>query len=290
MQVIYVDVLFFINFIMDCAIFASTAILMNKSPSKRRLVLGSLIAALLYCLSIIVPLFRQLPFYMYDFLIPIIPIVLIYKVKGYKEFFKIFLGCHLASFLIGGGIWNMYYMFMKNGTGQKMSIMLVVSIGLGIWLILYSLTTYIRQRFIMPHFEYTMTLVHKGEQVKLNGYLDSGNTLYTLTSKKPVTIITYDAIDSLLSCEERRLIKAYEEKGIEGIIENKESIKTYLIPYESVGCKADILLGFMMEKMVLEKGMFHKTFEKCVIGIVPHTLFKGQDYDALIHPDYMIIW
>lgn len=252
--------------------------------------MGSFIAALLYCLSIVIPLLQQLPFYIYDFFIPIIPIVLIYRIKDYKEFLKILLGCHFASFLIGGAIWNMYYMFMKNGTGQQMSLILVISIGGSIWLILYSLTTYIRQRVIMPHFEYTMTLIHKGEQVKLNGYLDSGNTLYTLTSKKPVTIITYDAIDSILSYEERRLIKAYEQKGIEGIIDSESTIKPYLIPYESVGCKADILLGFMMERMVLEKGMFQKTFEKCIVGIVPHTLFKGQDYDALIHPDYMIIW
>ena len=155
---------------------------------------------------------------------------------------------------------------------------------------LYSFATYIRQRFIMPRFEYTMTLIHKGEQVKLNGYLDSGNSLYTLISHKPVTIITYDAIGSILSSEERKLIEEYETKGIEGIMEEKGSIKTYLIPFESVGCKADVLLGFMMEEMILEKGVFRKTFEKCVVGIVPHTLFKGQDYDALIHPEYMIIW
>ncbi|MEG0711876.1 MAG: sigma-E processing peptidase SpoIIGA, partial [Niameybacter sp.] len=63
----------------------------------------------------------------------------------------------------------------------------------------------------------------------------------------------------------------------------------YLIPYESVGCKSDILLGFRMEEMILEKGMFHKTFNGCVVGIVTHELFKGETYKALLHPDYMMV-
>lgn len=270
-------------------IFLSAAILLNYAPTKMRTLMGSLIAALLYCLSILIPILRQLPFYIYDFLIPIIPIVIIYQVKSYKEFLKVFIACQFASFLIGGAIWNGYYLFLTKGAKQEISLMFVLSIGVVILLVLYSMSTYIRQRFIMPHFEYNMTLVHKGEKTKIRAYLDSGNRLYTLTTHQPVTVITYDAMAALLSTEEEALIEAYKREGIEGILGRHKQDKVYLIPYESVGCKSDILLGFRMEEMILEKGMFHKTFNGCVVGIVTHELFKGETYKALLHPDYMMV-
>lgn len=270
-------------------IFMSAAIFLNKSPSKIRFLVGGFIAALLYCLSILVPILSQLPFYIYDFLIPIIPIVIIYKVKNYKEFFKTFIACHFASFLIGGAIWNGYYMFLSQGKDQNLSLVLVLGIGTLVLMMLYGMSAYIRRRFIMPHFEYIMTLSHKGKQICVNGFLDSGNCLYTLTTHKPVTVMTYEAASELLSTKEKELIQIYQTQGIEGLLEKRGHEKVYLIPYESVGCKSDILVGFMMEKIILEKGMFQKTLDHCVVGIVSHELFGGQDYKALIHPDYMMV-
>lgn len=290
MQVLYIDVLFILNMVMDLFIFISAALFLNHPIRKGRLILGSILAASLYCIGMIVPTLRELPFYLYYFCIPVMPIWIIFRPRAVKMFFKFFLVSHFAAFFIGGAVFNSYYMLIASGRAQSLSIVLPLAIGGLLCVVIYFSSSFIRQRFIMPHFEYDMFLYKGGEKINLKGFLDSGNCLYTLSTHKPVSVVPYETIAPILSENERAMIKKYLERGIMDLLNevHKEIAKIYLIPYESIGCKEGVLLGIVVDQMVLSKGTYHKGFDECVIGIAAKEVFKGQGYNALIHPDYLL--
>lgn len=290
MQVLYIDILFILNMVMDFFIFISTALFLNYPIKKRRLILGSILAAGLYCVGMIVPILRELPFYLYYFFIPVMPICMIFRPQTVKMFFKFFLTSHFTAFFIGGAVFNSYYMIVASGKMQSLSIVLPLIIGAILCAVIYFSSSFIKQRFIMPHFEYDMFLYKGGQKIDVRGFLDSGNCLYTLATHKPVSVVPYETLYPILSESERMIIKQYLERGIRDLLNevHKEIAKIYLIPYESIGCKDGILLGIVVDQMILSKGTYHKEFDECVIGVAAKEVFKGQGYDALIHPDYLL--
>lgn len=290
MQVLYIDVLFVLNFVMDLYIFIISAIVFNHSIKKRNLIIGSLLAAGMYCLGFLVPVLRALPLYLYYFCIPVMPISIIFKPSTLKMFMKVFLISHFAAFLIGGAVFSSYYMCLSLGIVHSLSMLIPILIGGMICLAIYLSSTFIRKRFIMPHFEYDLGLCKGSETIILKGFLDSGNCLYTLSSHKPVSVVPYEHMEPLLTEEEKNVIDECLEYGIQETLSkvHKEMAKMYLIPYESVGCKEGILLGIVVDHMTISKGTYCQVFDKCVIGVAEGQVFRSQNYSALIHPDYLL--
>lgn len=290
MQVLYIDVLFALNLIMDFYIFIIAAILFNHSIKKCNLIIGSLLAAGLYCLGFLVPVLRELSLYLYYFWIPVMPIFIIFKPSTLKMFMKVFLISHFAAFLIGGAVFNSYYTCLSLGIVHSLSMLIPIVVGGIICLVIYLSSNFIRKRFIMPHFEYDLDLYKSGEKINLKGFLDSGNCLYTISSHKPVSVVPYENMEPLLSEEERQVIGECLAYGIQETLDkvHKEIAKIYLIPYESVGCKEGILLGIVVDQMTISKGSYRQVFDKCVIGVAEKDVFHGRNYSALIHPDYLL--
>lgn len=290
MQVLYIDILFILNLIMDFYIFVSAALLLNYSTKKGSLILGSILAAGLYCLGCIVPVLRQMPFYLYYFFIPIIPILIIFKPINLKAFIKILILNHFVAFLIGGAVFNSYYICLSLGMIHAISMIIPVLIGGGICLVIYLSSNFIRRCFIMPHFEYSLSLCKDGKHIKLKGFLDSGNCLYTVFSHKPVSVVSYEDVKPLLSEREKGVIQECFQHGIQESLNKvyQEMPKVYLIPYESIGCKDGILLGIVVDHMAISKGSYSQVFDECVIGIVQNQVFNHQAYNVLIHPDYLL--
>lgn len=289
-QVLYIDVLFILNLIMDFYIFVIAAIIFNHSIKKSNLIIGSILAAGLYCLGFIVPVLRNLPLYLYYFFIPIMPILMIFKPNTLKMFIKVFLISHFAAFLIGGAVFNSYYICLALGIVHSLSMIIPILIGGMICLIIYLSSNFIRKRFIMPHFEYDLSLCKDGEHIQLKGFLDSGNCLYTLSSHKPVSVVPYEDVKPLLSEGEKGVMSECFKYGIQESLNkvHQEMAKIYLIPYESIGCKEGILLGIVVDHMTISKGAYCQVFDKCVIGVVQNQVFNRQNYSALIHPDYLL--
>lgn len=276
--------------IMDFYIFIGTQIILNYSIKKRRLILGSILASGFYCLSYVVPVLSQMPFYLYYFFIPIIPILIIFKPTSLKAFIKILILNHFVAFLIGGAVFNSYYIGLTLGIIKSNSIMLPILVGGVICLIVYLSAHFIRKCFIMPHFEYHLHLSRNGRSMDLRGFLDSGNSLYTVFSHKPVSVVSYEDIKGLLSENEKNVMQECFQYGIQQSLNKiyQYMPKVYLIPYESIGCTEGVLLGIVIEKMAISKGQYSQIFEECVVGIAPNQVFHHQAYNVLIHPDYLV--
>lgn len=290
MQVIYIDILFVMNLMMDLMIFWISSQIIGKYYQKRKIIIGSIIAAILYCLTICIPVLQRLPYYIYYLFIPVIPILYIFRPIGLKEFVKMFIVCTLSAFGIGGATFSLYYLISYTGDIQSVPFWMPIIIGLLICIIITISFKWLRERLLLPHFEYQVTLCHKDKEKKISSIVDTGNCLYTILEHRPVTVVNYEEIKELLSEKEKELIKRCKEQGMVQTISELSLLNhpLYIIPFKSLGCKEGMIIGIEIERMVISRGAYRQELKKCIIGVSLETLFKDWKYEALLHPDLII--
>lgn len=287
MYVIYLDVLFIINLIMNLLTFSVATMLLNRYISFRKLIGASILATLLYCMFILVPVLQELPVWVGTIVVPILPITIIYKPHTLKKLMKYYGVCMGVAALMGGMVFSIWYMLKQTRPVYEISIFWLVGIGIGIWGIIYLGFSQIRKRFIMPYFTYNLELTYDQKKIKCKGLLDTGNCLYTVIGHKPVLVIAYDAIKDILSNKQIKMIEL-AHYNVQKIIELNEDKLCHLIPFSSVGCKAGLLWGIEVDEVVIERYGQRIHVEHCIAGVAFQRLFVDETCKALVHPDFIM--
>lgn len=287
MYVVYMDILFLINVIMNSIIFCIVTMILNKHIKVMRLIIGSIIGALLYCMLIVFPVLQGLPYGVYTLTIPILSILYIYKPLDLKAFIKIYLICTGVAFLIGGATFSLWYVVGYNQPLYAVSIFYMLSIGLLVGGCIYLSFYMLRRRLIMPLFEYDIEIKCKDKEIHLKSILDTGNCLYTPISHRPVVVITYDAFKQLLTSEEKEVIESCHY-NVQEMLKYNEHGPKYIIPFNSIGCESGMLWGMEVDEMNICKTHFKRHIPKCIVGIAFGPLFSDQAYKALLHPDFIM--
>lgn len=286
MHVLYIDVLFLINFIMDTIIFIITTMILNKPLYIKKHLIGGAVAALLYCMLLILPVLQHLPYSICTLFVPVISILYLYKPIKLKKFIKYYLISTGVAALIGGISFTILYQLQYYIPTYKVSAGYVLVIGICVGGSLYFSFYALRRRFVMPHFEYDLEIHYDGKIGHILGLLDTGNMLYTPISHRPVVVVTYDVVKELLTEDECKDIESCHNDA-EKLLEMDRGPK-YIIPFHSMGCKEGLLWGIESECIVLHKGNFQKKIPRCVIGIAFEKICGDRVYKALIHPDFVV--
>ncbi len=284
MQVIYIDILFLVNFIMDIFIFTTASLLLAKKIIIKRILIASLIASSLYCMLIIIPSLQTLPFNLYYLTLPCIPIFYLFKPTTIKIFCKVYFISLLSASIIGGFTFNIYY-HISYLYGSKSSIIIPFVCGGGVTLLVYGCITIIRKKILLLHCEARVSFIVDKNKITLDGIVDTGNTLYTVFSKQPVTIVSIDKIDKFLSNETKDFIMLLDQiDDMSEILSQANSIHQ-IIPFESVGCKNGIIAGIKVDELIINRGDYFYKHRDGIIGICKDRIFKNENYSVLIHPD-----
>lgn len=292
MYVIYIDLLFIINWSMDVLIFYCLTLVMNKKIKHWRIIIAGMIAALLYCMLVILPILQSIPHWIYTLFIPILPILYLYKPDKIKTFFKIYLLAMMIAAVFGGCIFNIGYTFYSGTRGfDTLSIYKLVAIGLVISFLFYSSFYFLRRRFIFPAFEYQLQFKNGERIYELRALLDTGNLLYTPISHLPVIVVEYEAAQYVLT-ETQRINYEHYRKSSQQEIEEGLVMGTckpdVLIPFNSVGCESGYLWGFKIEEVVIKRLRDEKVISNCIIGVSQDSLFSDKQYHALLHPEFIL--
>ena len=292
MQVIYLDVLFIINLIMDFLIFFTVTLIMNKWLSIWRQLVAALMASVLYCLLIIVPCMQSIPYTFYSLWIPVIPILFLYRPYSYKEFGKYFLICTGVAAIYGGVVFNLWYIFGGNYYKiQSMNLMVLIGISVCVALLFYMNFYWIRRCFIFKRFSYKLILKRKRHEKVVSALLDTGNLLYTPISHHPVIVVTYEAVKALLTAIERENIAQFfkcKDKEVENYLMLDKAGPDVLIPFNSIGCKQGFLWGINIDEVKVMTQVGEKVIHHCVVGISKEPLYSDKQYEALLHPEYIL--
>lgn len=292
MYVIYLDVLYLINWVMDLMIFYCVSLILNRHVRCGTLVLASAIAALVYCMLVVIPILQKIPYGIYALVVPIPSLLILFKPKTYRTFIRQYIVSLLVGALFGGGVFSIWsYWYGGGGNVSNISILMLIAIGLGISTIFYLGFRWLRRQFIFPAFSYQLVLKDHGESVQIQALLDTGNTLYTYRSHQPVLVVEYGGMKKLLSKQQRQAYEQFSKCKLEEV-EAKIMDGSYsldeLIPFNSVGCPNGFLWALEIERIEMKNGTKKIEIAPCMVGISSERLFEDHQFHALLHPEFIL--
>lgn len=197
-----------------------------------------------------------------------------------------FLTFLLMTGVMGGVCFAIIYMLSGN---LSTDILLNYSapIPVGVILFICCLTAYLLNSLIKlfykkrkeNNFIYSAIIWSNGKKVKVNAFLDSGNTLVDPVYKKPVIIISYSLFHKLYNLPlEKVLMKNITSKDIKN---------SHYISFNTVGKSAEMLV-FEIEsiEIILSKEKKRK-LENVLLGLSFGSISKTFSCEVLLHPDYV---
>ena len=292
MYVIYLDVLYLINWIMNTFIFYSVTIVLNRHIRWYKMLLSSGLAALIYCMLIILPILQKIPYGIYALVIPIPSILMLFRPKTYRQFFKQYAISMGIATLFGGIVFSSWYnLFGIQRRVNSMSLVFLVGIALSLVCLFRISFCWMKRMFILPVFSYAVYLKRENKRVELRALLDTGNMLYTRESHKPVLVVEYDEVKPLLHKDEQKKYEVFSKSNldeIEACVIRGDYKMSELIPFNSVGCQNGFLLRMDIEEMEVKQQMKKRQWTPCTIGITSQRLFGDGQFHALLHPDFIL--
>ncbi|MDR0999676.1 MAG: sigma-E processing peptidase SpoIIGA [Clostridiales bacterium] len=292
---IYADVVFIINFFVDFLILIAAGKLANKNSRLWRVALGAVSMALLYCLSIFVSYFHIFYHLLFSVIMLIIGICISYWPIKLITFVKLFLFSYICAFLIGGtGIAIYYaanfYNVLGNIDGQTLQFSLPILLAAaGMFYVLFRVIKDYWERKILKRQICMPVRIYVDEKsVEINALVDTGNSLRDPLSHAPVIVAEFESIKSFLPDNVRLMF--YEKSDINPIVLLESQggdfdKKLRMIPYESLGKKNGILIGFRPDKVEITRESDIVSPGNVVIGIYNFALSRDGDYQGLLNPE-----
>ncbi len=223
---LYVDSLFLVNFVMNLYLLLLVNQSTFRTATRIRLVLGAALGAVLYFLPFFCVGGQWLRLTLGTSLGVIAMIVVTFRVRSIRSFFKILERLLMYSILMGGA------MLLSVGRFSWLEERIMGVWGvLGMGALFYLLFTYLAEHRTQLSSLCKVTLVCRGNRITMTALVDSGNSLMEPISGKPVSII---------------------EKSIIPYLWEEEPVFYRAIPYHSIGKQRGILKGYLVPEIRIE--------------------------------------
>lgn len=249
MPVIYIDVLFLINFILDSILLILAGFISGKSFSPMRIILGGILGGL-YGISVFFLNFGKLLSLITSLVAAALMIMAAYFPLSKNEIFRLVKGFYISAFLLGGSLSTLFNFsgrpgIMSNGIiyfPLTLTSLFLAAIPLAAVLCFYWIKTKNR---LLSHGKYCTLMLTLGEKtIQLDGLIDSGCSLVDPYFNKPTVIISGSAAQSL-------------------------SVTNYrLIPYSTVTSSGELMQAFTPDKCIITANN-KKYCCDCTIAISP---------------------
>jgi len=272
---VYIDVLFFVNTVMDFLILMIVDRVRRQGASKKRMLLGAAIGGVIACVLAVVRLPMILSFFIAYVLTAFLIIRIVFgkQKKGTLVLNVIYL--LFITFMLGGAI-SSIYTYTKAGYYIRMilagdsSMRGITLLILAAAIILSGLLLYRKTRREKKDESniYPIMMKVNEEAVNCNAFLDTGNGLRDPVFGTPVILV-----------EKNLLGDIYER------IKEKRPELIRVIPYRSVGKAEGLLMGLKLDELIIMNGE-EKISNRSVIAALSDVSLDGKRrYQALLHTE-----
>lgn len=268
--VVYVDLLFLINFLIETILLIGYGSLTRKKRKWKRIIAGGIIGGILtvgyyqlvlswaYSYVLLHPSLR---------LIRICPVFLIlmvsYSMRSAAELFRH--GC--LFFLLHILVYGMFGYLISERGGTFFSLVLVGGVAGIVLVIDILLKKYRIQTARLDRF-YEIELVVRSQKLRGIGFYDSGNTLHDPVFGKPVII----AEKTFLS--QRGLLY--------------DGMPVFMIPYHSVGKEKGLLPAITADKLLIYGKDTMIEEHRVMVALKEGRLSAKGQYQVLLHADMLV--
>lgn len=243
---IYLDYVFFINFIFDFILLFTTKVLLKRNVKIKRIILGSFIGTFsIFILFISMPSFI---FFLSKMFFGLIMVIITFKFKDIKYTLNNFFYLMILSIILGGflyflnieaGYEHVGLIFYKTGKTLDIFILLLLSI---LFFIIF--TKKIKKYKNKISCYKTVKIFLNNKTYLLNGYIDTGNNLVDPYFNKPILIINKN-IDIF---SKRFIFVPYNSLNNKGILKCFIIDKVFI---EDIGYLKNVLIAKSNDKLSL---------------------------------------
>lgn len=285
---VYLDVIFFVNFVMDCLVLAITNYLLRQRVPWWRILLGGLAGA--FTLLLFVPggfMFK-----------PIIGTIIFIGISF--EAIVISFGLHRGNMFVKWLLSTTLMVLLGNGMNYIRYILNLTVLDLCTWLVCVSIAVIfivfvlnlLRKKFEMSQNLYMIQIKHEGKLVLEQCFMDTGNMLKDPYLQRPVIILSESVVKACITGEEAFIVDKYLNCGLleyENLLSNEIQMKHFFheIPYMSVGKIQGKMLCFLMDEIEILDNK--QKMYKQPVAVGPDVLFRGKTYKGLLQPECISI-
>lgn len=270
-QIIYADLLFIINMLVDFIILIFTGLLSEIGLNFKRITFSALTGAVTaVCIICIFP--YGFAYILYTVSFPLILILIAFGRRQIKTFIYITLYFYLSSALLYGGICAMISVIsMISGTTEYQVGFAITVLVIAVTAFGYLIFSAFSQRGMKNSTGYVNAELNDGNRTyNLTLLADSGNLAKDPFSAKPVVILKADVLDEALV---NAVCHSFPETEPEPAYRH---IKPRVIPMKTVS-GTTLLYAFIPEKLYIIKGK-KKIRADCITAIDMHkNSFFGKD-------------
>lgn len=248
---LYVDSLFFINFIMNLYLLILVDRSTLRSAASGRLVAGAAVGALTFLLPYLWTAPGILKLTACALIGTVGMLCVAFPVKGLRMFLKLLERLVLYTFGMGGAM-----LFLIRSLRPARGILTGTFGILGAGAFIYLLLRRFRPDTGTGESLCRAILSRNGKQASLTALIDSGNSLTEPISGKPVCVVDREIFEELWKQEENPF---------------------RVIPYHSIGKKKGIMRGFLLPGLQLEVNGIKFTFQDVYVAVSDETIFGSED-------------
>jgi stage II sporulation protein GA (sporulation sigma-E factor processing peptidase) len=291
--VVYVDILFLINLLMDFVVLWAAARLAQVRVSFWRTAAGAIIGAI-YSVLVLFPDFYFMSKIEMKFLVSVLMIMAAYIPLSWKKFGQVVIYFYLIAFTMGGAVLGLIYLMGGNSLTGMLSDLPLHYLWLLIALVTAALLgkygiAYVKRSLLQDLLKVRVEIQVQGKRFKVIGLVDTGNQLLDPLTGSPVIIVEYGVLKPYLPSELQEIIDTNGEVNLsklaEAFPEQGSDFSLRLIPFTTIGKRHGMLVGFRPDEIVVFSGDERVRKTDVVIGIYNRRLSPRGAYRALLHPD-----
>ncbi|MFJ5963487.1 sigma-E processing peptidase SpoIIGA [Bacillus sp. NPDC093026] len=300
-MVIYLDVIWLLNFCFDLLLLLLTAFILKRQVKKRRYMLGALIGS-----SIVLLLFT--PFAMFvshplgKLLFSVLIVIATFGFGRFRSFFQNLFAFYFVTFLMGGGMIGVHSFLQtntviqdgllisqNNGFGDPISWLFVLTGFPAIWLFSKKRLGEIGAKKRQFDEQVLVELHINGETIRLNGLVDSGNQLYDPMTKTPVMIVQLEKLTSVCGESFLELMKRCHPVEVMQQIDESFPLldRLRLVPYRAVGHDHGFLMCLKPDEVLVYTKTHMIQPSKCFVGMSISGLSADHEFQSIVHPDML---
>jgi len=293
--VIYGDLVWLLNLLMDFLIIQLTGLVLKRNVSIFRSLIGAFLGSIVVLLT----------FTPYAYVVgsPFMKILLsffiVFSAFGRQRiitFLQIISIFYFSTFLLGGALLGLHYLFNANSNNLTKSsfygdpVSWYFVLGMIPIVIFYARKSIHQIAFTKWKLNemYEMEIVWRNTTIKVRGLMDSGNSLHEPLSRKPVIILDCSTNDFGLPTELVNLVR-----DSENTLQNKDSLDVLsffhasFVPYKSIGQSNQLLVAIKPTLVRLKiNGKWYST-KSVLLGLSHVTLSSDNLYECILHPKMM---
>lgn len=291
--VVYIDVLFLVNFFMDFIVLTAAGALLNIRAGWLKRAAGAAIGAACYCITLCLPWENRILAGRGIMLIAACAMGrFVFSLRGIKKLARFLLIFHAAAFFFGGAVTAIYhytrlgYYIRKAAKGDAYAQMLTGILAL---IVLVSCifgklaAACLKQRLKQKSLYYEIELSQGEKRKKATALLDTGNHLKEPVSQKPVILMDMALAGELLEEGTTRAVAEFYQTGF--LQEAKEGIR--LIPYHSVGKSHGLLAAVFLEGLQIWMEQEVIELSEVCAALTEEPVSSGGTYQVLLNAELM---